>query len=76
MKELVEMLTKKLVLHPEDVSVRVIEGEDRQTMELIVNPEDMGRVIGRSGRTINALRTLVSAAATKADVYVTLDVVE
>ena len=76
MKELVEVLTKKLVVHPEDVSVRVIDGEDRQSMELSVNPEDMGRVIGRSGRTINALRTLVSAAATKADVYVTLDVVE
>jgi predicted RNA-binding protein YlqC (UPF0109 family) len=75
-KELVEMLTKKLVLHPEDVSVRVIESEDRQSYELSVNPEDMGRVIGRSGRTINALRTLVSAAATKADVYVTLDVIE
>jgi len=62
-KELVEMVAKKLVNHPEDVQVRLIEGEDKQTYELRVNDEDMGRVIGKNGKTINAIRTLIGAAA-------------
>ncbi len=76
MKELIEMIAKKLVAHPEDVSVRVIEGEDKQTFELSVGDGDMGRIIGKNGKTINAMRALVGAAAAKADVYATLEVVE
>jgi len=75
-KELVELITKKLVDHPEDVQVRVIEGDDRQTYELRVNEEDMGRVIGKNGRTAKALRTLVGSAAAKAEVNATLEIVE
>lgn len=76
MRELVEFVSKKLVEHPDDVQVRVIESENGQNYELHVNPEDMGRVIGRNGRVAKALRTLLAAAATKQDVRVNLDIVE
>mgnify|MGYP003641686239 FL=1 len=76
MKELIEFIAKKMVEHPEDVQVRLIEGEESQNYELQVNPEDMGRIIGRSGRTAKAIRTLVSSAAAKAKVYVNLEIVE
>lgn len=76
MKELVELIAKKLVQHPEDVRVRVIDGEKGQCVELHVHAEDMGRIIGKNGRTAKAIRTLVSSAATKADVHVTLQIVE
>ena len=75
-KELIELIAKKLVQHPEDVQVRVIEGEEGQSFELRVHPDDMGRVIGRSGRTAKAIRTLLSSAAAKADTRVTLQIVE
>jgi len=75
-KELIEFVAKKLVEHPEDVNVRVIEGDEEQNYELRVNPEDMGRVIGKAGRTAKALRTLVGSAAAKADVQATLEIVE
>lgn len=76
MKELVELIAKKLVLHPEDVQIRVIDGEEGQTIELRVNPEDMGRVIGKAGRTAKAIRALLSSAASKADAKVSLQIVE
>jgi hypothetical protein len=57
-KDLVELIAKKLVAHPEDVQVRAIGGEEGQTIELRVHPEDMGRVIGKSGRTANMRVTL------------------
>ena len=76
MKDLVELIAKKLVVHPEDVEVRVIEGDQGQTIELRVNPEDMGRVIGKSGRTAKAIRTLLNSAASKADLRVNLQIIE
>lgn len=76
MKELIELIAKKLVQHPEDVQVRVIEGENGQSYELRVHPDDMGRVIGKGGRTAKAIRTLLGTAATKADVRATLQIVE
>lgn len=76
MQELIEFVAKKLVAHPDDVQVRGIEGEDGTTYELRVNQEDMGRVIGRSGRTAKALRTIVGSASAKADVYASLEIVE
>jgi len=76
MKELIEFTAKKLVGHPEDVQVRHIEGEDTQTYELRVNPEDMGRIIGKNGRTAKALRSVVGSAAAKQDVQVTLEILE
>jgi predicted RNA-binding protein YlqC (UPF0109 family) len=76
MKDLIEFVAKKLVSHPDDVDVRLIESEECQNYELRVNPEDMGRIIGRSGRTAKALRTLVGSAAAKADIQVNLEIVE
>ena len=76
MKDLIEFIAKKMVEHPDDVQVRVSEGEDSQNYELQVNPEDMGRIIGKSGRTAKAIRTLVSSAAAKAKVYANLEIVE
>jgi predicted RNA-binding protein YlqC (UPF0109 family) len=75
-KDLVELIAKKLVAHPEDVQVRAIDGEDGQTIELRVHPEDMGRVIGKSGRTAKAIRTLLNSAASKANMRVTLQILE
>jgi predicted RNA-binding protein YlqC (UPF0109 family) len=75
-KELIEFIAKKMVEHPEDVQVRLIEGEDSQNYELQVNPEDMGRIIGKSGRTAKAIRTIVSSAAAKSKVYANLEIVE
>ena len=69
-------MSKKLVEHPEDVQVRVIEGDDGQTYELRVHPDDMGRVIGKNGRVAKAVRMLVSSAAAKQDVRATLEIVE
>ena len=76
MKDLIEMISKKLVEHPEDVQVRVIEGEDEQTFELRVHPDDMGRVIGKNGRVAKAVRTLVGSAAAKQNVRASLEIVE
>ncbi len=76
MKELIELISKKLVEHPEDVQVRLIESEDGQTYELRVHPEDMGRVIGKNGRVAKAVRTLVNSASAKQNVRATLEIVE
>jgi hypothetical protein len=75
-KDLVELIAKKLVAHPEDVQVRAIDGEEGQTIELRVHAEDMGRVIGKSGRTAKAIRTLLNSAASKANMRVTLQILE
>ncbi len=76
MKELIELISKKLVDHPEDVEVRVIDGEQGQTYELRVHADDMGRVIGKNGRVAKAVRTLLNSAAAKQDIRATLEIVE
>lgn len=76
MKELIELICKKLVDHPDDVEVRVIESEDGQIFELRVHPDDMGRVIGKNGRVAKAVRTLIGSAAAKNNIRVTLDIIE
>jgi predicted RNA-binding protein YlqC (UPF0109 family) len=76
MKELVEYVARALVDHPDDVSVRVIEGERTKVLELKVHPNDMGQVIGKQGRTAKAMRTLLSAAATKENGRAVLEIVE
>jgi predicted RNA-binding protein YlqC (UPF0109 family) len=75
MKELVEFIAKSLVDDPSQVYVSEIEGENSVILELRVGPEDMGRVIGKGGRTINAVRTLVRVLAAKQGKRVTLEVV-
>jgi len=65
MKELVEVLAKALVDHPDQVLVAKTETDKTIHLQLIVAPEDMGKVIGKQGRIANAIRTLVKAAAVK-----------
>ena len=76
MKDLVELIAKRLVAHPDEVQVTVVESEEGESIELRVNPEDMGRVIGKAGRTAKAIRALVSAAASKAGKRASLQIVE
>jgi predicted RNA-binding protein YlqC (UPF0109 family) len=75
MKELVEFIAKSLVDDPSQVYISEIEGENSVILELRVGPEDMGRVIGRGGRTVNAMRTLVRVLAAKQGKRVTLEIV-
>ena len=65
MREMIELLAKGLVEHPEEVEVREVEDEDGVTLEIYVSPEDTGKVIGRGGRVIGALRTVAKAAAVR-----------
>ena len=76
MKELIELISKKLVEHPEDVQVRMIDSDEGQTYELRVHPDDIGRVIGKNGRVAKAVRTLLSSAAAKQQVRAPLESVE
>lgn len=75
MKELVEVIAKSLVDHPEDVRVEE-KLQDRQvTLELRVDEDDMGKVIGRQGRIAKAMRTVVKAAATRENKKVSVDII-
>ncbi len=76
MKELVEQIAKALVDKPEDVSVRAIEGEQTIVLELRVAPSDLGKVIGRQGRTARSIRTILSAAGMKLKKRFTLEILE
>jgi predicted RNA-binding protein YlqC (UPF0109 family) len=75
MRALVEFIAKSLVDDPSQVYVSEIEGESSVILELRVGPEDMGRIIGRGGRTVNAMRTLIRVLAAKQGKRVTLEVV-
>ncbi|HUV90394.1 MAG TPA: KH domain-containing protein [Anaerolineae bacterium] len=75
MKELVEFIAKSLVDDPSQVYVSEIEGESSVILELRVGPDDMGRVIGKGGRTVNAVRTLIRILAAKQGKRVTLEIV-
>lgn len=76
MKDLIEFIVKSLVDHPEEARVTETKNGSRVRLELKVNAEDMGRVIGRNGRVANAIRTLVRVAAERQSKQVTLDVLE
>lgn len=65
MKDFVEYIVKKLVDHPDEVKVSQIDSEKTVIMELSVKEGDLGKVIGKKGRTAKALRTLLTAAAAK-----------
>ena len=75
-QEFVEYIAKSLVADPSQVQVKVIETGNSLNIELHVAPDDMGRVIGKSGRVGNALRTLVRVAAVRQGKRATLDVVD
>ncbi|MCJ7836350.1 KH domain-containing protein [Cuneatibacter sp. NSJ-177] len=74
MKELVEVIAKALVNHPEEVVVTETEKERETVLELKVAPSDMGKVIGKQGRIAKAIRSVVKVAASKEDKKVTLDI--
>ncbi len=74
MKELVEVIAKALVDNPDKVNVTETEKEDALLVELSVDPADMGKVIGRSGRIAKAIRTVVKAASSKNDKKVIVDI--
>ena len=76
MKEMLETIAKFLVEDPNSVVVNEIEGEQTIILELRVAPEDMGRVIGKQGRIAQAIRTLVKAAAIKANKRVNVEIIE
>jgi uncharacterized protein len=76
MKELVEAIAKALVDNPDQVQVRAIEGEQVTVFELRVHPSDLGKVIGRQGRTANAIRTILSAAGMKQRKRLALEILE
>jgi predicted RNA-binding protein YlqC (UPF0109 family) len=76
MKELVEAIAKALVDHPEDVKVSTVEGSQVTVLELRVHPEDLGKVIGRQGRTAKAIRTLLGASGMKLHKRFTLEILE
>jgi hypothetical protein len=75
-KELVETIARALVDRPEDVQVKTVGGAQVTVLELRVNAEDLGKVIGRQGRTAKAIRTVLSAAGTKAHKRYTLEILE
>jgi predicted RNA-binding protein YlqC (UPF0109 family) len=76
MKELVEEIARALVDHPEQVQVQTVEGSQVTVLELRVHPEDLGKVIGRQGRTAKAIRTLLGASGTKLRKRFTLEILE
>jgi uncharacterized protein len=76
MKDLVEDIAKALVDHPEEVQVKAVEGEQVTVLELRVHPEDLGKVIGRQGRTAKSIRTLLGAAGMKLKKRFTLEILE
>jgi predicted RNA-binding protein YlqC (UPF0109 family) len=76
MKELVEAIAKALVDNPDQVQVRVVEGEQVIVLELRVHPTDLGKVIGRQGRTAKSIRTILGAAGMKLRKRYTLEILE
>jgi len=75
-KELVEYIVRSLVDVPEAVELNVIEGEKSTILELKVSPQDIGKVIGKQGRIAKALRTILSATATKSGKHATLEILD
>jgi len=76
MKELVEAIAKALVDHPDQVVVKAVEGEQTTVLELRVAPDDLGKVIGRQGRTAKSIRTILGAAGMKLRKRFTLEILE
>jgi predicted RNA-binding protein YlqC (UPF0109 family) len=75
-KDLIEMIAKALVDKPDEVKVRAIDGEQSTVLELHVAPDDLGKVIGKQGRTARSIRTLLGAAGMKLRRRFTLEILE
>ena len=76
MKQLIEDIAKALVDIPEEVEVFTVEGEQTTVLELKVAPSDLGKVIGKQGRTARSIRTLLGAAGMKLNRRFTLEILE
>ena len=76
MKELVQYLAKSLVNNPDAVEVKETEGETASVLELRVAKEDLGRIIGKQGRTAKSIRTILNAATSRTNRKVVLEIVE
>lgn len=74
--ELVKFIAKELVDKPDEVEVRQLEEDGTQVVELIVAEEDLGKVIGRQGKTADAMRKVLAAAAAKTNDRVSLEILE
>ncbi len=76
MKELVELIAKSLVDHPDEVQVKEIEGDKTTVLELRVADGDLGKVIGKQGRTARAIRTILNASGVKLKKRFVLEILE
>jgi predicted RNA-binding protein YlqC (UPF0109 family) len=76
MKDLIVQIAQALVDNPEQVSVNVLEGSQATVLELAVAKEDLGKIIGKQGRTARAIRTILSAASAKQRKRAVLEIVE
>ena len=76
MKDLINYIAQALVDHPEQVSVNEVEGSQTSVLELKVAKEDIGKVIGKQGRTARAMRTILNAASAKMKKHTVLEIVE
>jgi len=75
-KDLIEHIAKALVDHPEQVKVSEVEGERTSVLELSVAKEDMGKVIGKEGRTAKAIRVILGATSAKLKKHFVLEIIE
>jgi predicted RNA-binding protein YlqC (UPF0109 family) len=76
MKDLISYIAQALVDHPEEVSVAEVEGNQTSVLELKVAKEDIGKVIGKQGRTARAMRTILGAASAKIKKRTVLEIIE
>lgn len=76
MKELIKFMAQALVDHPDQVEVSEVAGEQTSVIELRVAKEDLGKVIGKQGRTAKAMRTILSAASTKLRKRTVMEIIE
>lgn len=76
MKELIEYIAKALVDNPDQVSVSEVSGDQTSVLELKVAKDDLGKVIGKQGRSARAMRTILSAASTKLKKRTVLEIIE
>lgn len=76
MKQLINYIAQALVDNPEEVEVSEVEGNQTSVLELKVAKEDLGKVIGKQGRTARAMRTILSAASAKVKKRTVLEIIE
>jgi predicted RNA-binding protein YlqC (UPF0109 family) len=76
MRDLIEYIARALVDNPDEVSVSEVEGNQTSVLELKVAKEDLGKVIGKQGRTARAMRTILSAASAKVKKRTVLEIIE